>query len=593
MILAAGILFEAADGRVLLLRRSAEGDHAGEWSLPGGKIEDGETAEQAAIREVGEEIGVRVGAIDGASSTHLFARRQRDGVDWTTFRIRVPEPFAVELNDEHDESAWVQPGEPPAPMHPGAQVVLDRLGMDELGVARAIRDGDLTSPQRYEKMALVAMRITGTGVAYRAGLREYVWRDPDLYLTPEFLARCAGLPVVVEHPKGSTLDSDEFADRVVGTIMLPYVKQNEVWGISKVFDASTIEMIETHKLSTSPSVVFRDPSVNETETLDDGSTLLIEGKPSLLDHLAICEQGVWDKGGEPTGIAATITNGGTTVDNDGDDKKEATAAADADTDAGQKLDKILAHMDSMSARMDALESGAAVKPEEKAADAASGGGSGTAPNTDEYPAEIASMPEETAQDKFRKDAACAGYKADQKAKADAAAAEGAAREKAVADAARRDTELAETRTRVADLEGKVGKEPAGDDGGAMADEQAKADSVYQQHGAAAPRPLIGEGLLGYRRRLAKGMQSHSAAWKAIDLTELPSAALGVAVASIYADAIQAARNPVDLPEGTLREVVTTDATGRRITSFLGKPDAWMAQFGQTRRRVASISNGSR
>jgi hypothetical protein len=37
-------------------------------------------------------------------------------------------------------------------------------------------------------------------------------------------------------------------------------------------------------------------------TLEDGSVLLIEGKPSLLDHVAICELGVWDKGKDPEGI---------------------------------------------------------------------------------------------------------------------------------------------------------------------------------------------------------------------------------------------------------------------------------------------------
>jgi hypothetical protein len=29
---------------------------------------------------------------------------------------------------------------------------------------------------------------------------------------------------------------------------------------------------------------------------------LVEGNPSFVDHLAICEKGVWDKGGDPSGI---------------------------------------------------------------------------------------------------------------------------------------------------------------------------------------------------------------------------------------------------------------------------------------------------
>jgi mutator protein MutT len=44
----------------LLLTRRAEGlgDHSGQWALPGGRIDPGETAEQAALREMAEEVGL-------------------------------------------------------------------------------------------------------------------------------------------------------------------------------------------------------------------------------------------------------------------------------------------------------------------------------------------------------------------------------------------------------------------------------------------------------------------------------------------------------------------------------------------------------
>ena len=45
-------------GRILLLHRS--GDDVSTWEMPGGKIEDNEVAEQAAVREVFEELNITV-----------------------------------------------------------------------------------------------------------------------------------------------------------------------------------------------------------------------------------------------------------------------------------------------------------------------------------------------------------------------------------------------------------------------------------------------------------------------------------------------------------------------------------------------------
>lgn len=48
---------------LLLTRRSATlRAHAGQWALPGGRLDAGETAEQAALRELDEEVAVSLGA---------------------------------------------------------------------------------------------------------------------------------------------------------------------------------------------------------------------------------------------------------------------------------------------------------------------------------------------------------------------------------------------------------------------------------------------------------------------------------------------------------------------------------------------------
>lgn len=51
-----------ADAALLLTRRALTlRRHAGQWALPGGRIDDGETPEAAALRELHEEVGLELG----------------------------------------------------------------------------------------------------------------------------------------------------------------------------------------------------------------------------------------------------------------------------------------------------------------------------------------------------------------------------------------------------------------------------------------------------------------------------------------------------------------------------------------------------
>ena len=133
------------------------------------------------------------------------------------------------------------------------------------------------------------------------------------------------------------------------------------------------------------------------------------------------------------------------------------------------------------------------------------------------------------------------------------------------------------------------KEVCDSDYAAMADAQARADSVAQTFGEHAPRPLQGETLPAYRRRLAAKYQPHSRDWKAVDLSLIrDDTAFGIAESAIYKDAISAAMNPADLPENTMRQIVNIDDAGRKVTTFVGKPSAWMNTFKSPSRRVTNI-----
>ena len=59
---AVGVLIDP-EGRFLLTSRPAGKVFAGYWEFPGGKLEAGETVEQALERELHEEIGIRIGAV--------------------------------------------------------------------------------------------------------------------------------------------------------------------------------------------------------------------------------------------------------------------------------------------------------------------------------------------------------------------------------------------------------------------------------------------------------------------------------------------------------------------------------------------------
>jgi 8-oxo-dGTP diphosphatase len=60
---AVGVLIDA-EGRFLLTSRPAGKVFAGYWEFPGGKLEAGETVEQALRRELHEEIGIHIGAAE-------------------------------------------------------------------------------------------------------------------------------------------------------------------------------------------------------------------------------------------------------------------------------------------------------------------------------------------------------------------------------------------------------------------------------------------------------------------------------------------------------------------------------------------------
>ncbi|MBT2514218.1 (deoxy)nucleoside triphosphate pyrophosphohydrolase [Arthrobacter sp. ISL-30] len=93
-------------GRLLVARRTAPPQFAGMWEFPGGKVENGETFEQALHRELREELGVsvRLGDELRAPVEAGWPLNERAVMRVWFAEVSDGEPRALE---DHDELRWV------------------------------------------------------------------------------------------------------------------------------------------------------------------------------------------------------------------------------------------------------------------------------------------------------------------------------------------------------------------------------------------------------------------------------------------------------------------------------------------------------
>jgi 8-oxo-dGTP diphosphatase len=98
---AGGVLVR--DGHVALVHRPKYDD----WTLPKGKLEDGEAWEDAALREVREETGLSCLLREELESTHYTDRKGRPKT--VRYWRMAPLDGAFEPNDEVDELRWLAP----------------------------------------------------------------------------------------------------------------------------------------------------------------------------------------------------------------------------------------------------------------------------------------------------------------------------------------------------------------------------------------------------------------------------------------------------------------------------------------------------
>ena len=470
--------------------------------------------------------------------------------------------------------------------------------MNEREMAIAIAHGDLQSPSQCQNSWLYAMRITGTGASYRIGLKEFVWRDPSIFLRPEFVNRCNGLPVIMVHPDASLLNAEEYVNRTIGSVIYPYVARDgrevddgdEVWGIARIFDGDIVDDLRSGKASTSPGVQFTKGDVLARAEVD-GEKLLIEGSPSLLDHLAIVAEGVWDKGAGLSGIRNDSMSDEKSegekkygdvkfADPENDkypiDTEEHIRAAwnyihqqrDADKYSPEKAKEIREKIVSAWKRVISEDGPPEAHEDHKMAE-------------DEKKADGENKIMEC-MDKLSKrmDDMMTAY--------DGLNKRFDAMETKRKDAKRKDAGHIQSEEPDLNLRGKIAEmqrkldafssEPDFEDAAKLADAQHRADLALQSLGERIERPLLGERSQGYRRRVLARLQKYSSSLKEIPLHGLDGAAFDAIENTIYADAQVASRSDAVRTIGRLIPIVTRDGAGREITRYQGDPRAWRRQF---------------
>ena len=195
-IRAAGILYVSGNS-VLLLKRTGKEHEDGTWAFPGGKIEEGETPEQAARRESVEETGITPGDMEEIDHT------DNGQVEFTTFLAAI-EKTDPALNNEHTGFVWADLASLPQPLHPGVSLTLkkytaNRHTVDASDTARKSDLNGFTTIVKNPISRSGVFQYLGRSIGAPEPDKIYNVYRPAEEFTPETIASFKLLPIVNDH----------------------------------------------------------------------------------------------------------------------------------------------------------------------------------------------------------------------------------------------------------------------------------------------------------------------------------------------------------------------------------------------------------
>jgi len=94
-------------GKAVLIAQRATGELAGTWEFPGGKVESGETHQEALVREITEELGITiiVGGHVGSIDFEVATKRLSLHCYWGTVVAGAPSPQEGEPESREIQSS--------------------------------------------------------------------------------------------------------------------------------------------------------------------------------------------------------------------------------------------------------------------------------------------------------------------------------------------------------------------------------------------------------------------------------------------------------------------------------------------------------